>query len=77
MPFRLVPVHHATAEAGIDLPVHRTAHITAHPDAGCTQTGQDGIEALLRHPEAEMLDRKRRIRLDEVAESSLKCNVLS
>jgi hypothetical protein len=24
-----------------------------------------------------MLDRKRRIRLDEVAESSLKCNVLS
>ena len=71
MPVGLVPIDHAAAVLRVDLHVLGTTHRTAVFDAGCLDTLENRIKVFLVDTEAEVLDWKRSVIIDEVEGQSV------
>jgi len=66
MPVRLVPIDDAAAILRVDLHIFWAAHRTAKLDSGRFDALENRIKIFLIDTEAEMLDRKRSVVVDEV-----------
>ena len=71
MPVGLVPIDHAAAVLRVDLHVLGATHRTAVFDAGRLDALENRIKFFLIDTEAEVLDGKRSIVIDEVESQSV------
>src|ERR1700730_2650467 len=67
----LVPIDHASAVLRVDLHVLRATHCTAVLDAGRLDALENRIKFFLIDTEAEVLDGKRSIVIDEIESQSV------
>jgi hypothetical protein len=71
VPIGLVPVDHAATVVGVDLHIDGPADRTAIRNARRLEAAEDGVELLLADAKAEVIDRKRLGRSDEVERQPL------